>query len=245
MPGIRCYFSPAEDFDGQQIRLDDSESRHLLKVRRARTGEELVVFDGEGNQWQCRLAGTDHKIARLAVLSHRRAVPPPCTVTLAQALPKGKVMERIVQKASELGTWRIQPLATDHCEAGVNPSRREFKLSRWRKIAIEACKQSGNPFLPRINPPMPLAEFCSSPSPHTLKLLASLDSKEPARQLILDKPLPTEAIWLIGPEGDLTGEEYAIAYEHGFKPVSLGPNVLRVETAVTVALGILQYALSI
>ncbi len=120
MPGIRCYFSPTEDFDGQQILLDATESRHLLKARRARSSDEVTVFDGEGNIWQCRLA----------VLSHRGAAPPPCAITLAQALPKGKVMERIVQKAAELGTWRIQPLATAHCEAGVSPSRREFKLSR-------------------------------------------------------------------------------------------------------------------
>ena len=76
MPGIRCYFSPTEDFDGQQILLDATESRHLLKARRARSSDEVTVFDGEGNIWQCRLAGTGHNIARLAVLSHRGAAPP-------------------------------------------------------------------------------------------------------------------------------------------------------------------------
>ncbi len=98
---------------------------------------------------------------------------------------------------------------------------------------------------------MSLAEFCSGLSPHSLKLVASLDPEErhhpcrPHRPLILEKPLPPEAVWLIGPEGDLTGQEYDIAHENGFQPVSLGPNVLRVETAATVALGILQHALSI
>ncbi len=247
MPEILCYFSPDGEIDdgGQQIRLDSAESRHLLKARRARTGDEVTVFDGEGNRWQCRLAGTGDNLARLTVLNHHRAESPPCAVTLAQALPKGKGMERIVQKATELGTWRIQPLTTDHCEVGVNPSRHEFKLSRWRKIAIESCKQSGNLFLPRIEPPVTLRDYCSRLSPHALKLLASLDPKEPGRSLLLEKPLPQEAIWLIGPEGDFSADEYALAHEHGFQPVSLGPYVLRVETAATVALGNLRSALSI
>lgn len=252
MPGIRCFYShspaPDDELPGKFIRLDVSESRHLLKARRTRIGDDVTAFDGEGNLWECRLEEADESGAGLTVLSRQRVPPPRCQIILAQALPKSNVMDRILQKATELGVWSVQPLITAHCEAKITPSAYKSKISRWRKIAIESCKQSGNPFLPRILAPMSLQDYSSglSPGSGSLKLLASLDQNhiKQSNPLNLGDYPPTEAVWLIGPEGDLSEEEYALAYRHGFQPVSLGPNVLRVETAATVALGILNYSLA-
>lgn len=243
MPGIRCYRPPSDELPGTQIQLDRSENHHLLKVRRARPGDEVTVFDGEGNLWECLLQKTEGSSANLAVLRHHRAERPRCEVTLAQALPKGKILERIMQKATELGASRIQPLTTQRCEADISPGRHDSKISKWRKIAVEACKQSGNPFLPQINAPAKIEDYFSSLSADSLKIMASLDPQDRIKQIDIGGNPPNEAVILIGPEGDLTDNEYALARQYGFRPVSLGPNVLRVETAAVVALGILNHTL--
>lgn len=249
MPGFRCYYKAPQSPPNDTICLDAAESHHLVNVRRARPGDAVCVFDGQGNTWDCVLEEPLAKEVRLRLLAHRRASPPACRITLAQALPKGKTMDQIVQKATELGASQIIPLHTRNSEVRLSAKRAELKADKWKVVAIEACKQSGNPYLPEITPAQNLESFCKDEHEDTLKLAAGLVTRTESLRRVLEdyrdlngKP-PERVIWLIGPEGDFTGEEYALIDRCGFHVMGLGPHVLKVETAATVALSILLHEL--
>lgn len=249
MPGFRCYYNASKRPPKDTFCLDESESHHLVNVRRARPGDAVCVFDGQGNTWDCVLEEPLAKEARLRLITHSRATPPACHITLAQALPKGKTMDQIVQKTTELGAARIVPLQTMNSEVRLSAKRAELKAAKWKAVAIEACKQSGNPFLPEISPAQNLESFCKEKHEDDLKLVAGLVTRTESLRRVLDdyrhrygKP-PGRIIWAVGPEGDFTRDEYTLLDQCGFHPIGLGPNVLKVETAATAALSILLHEL--
>lgn len=241
MAGFRSYLDTTHGLPDGSILLDRDESHHLIKVRRARLGDRVSVFDGTGNVWVGELVEAKSKTAQLKILSHERKLCPRYKVTLAQALPKGKTMDAIVQKATELGVGCIVPLITEHSEVRLSDSRADQKTGKWRTVAIEACKQSGNSFLPEITTPQTLSDYCGSLPEDSLRLVAALTPEAQSLKTVLSGTLPPEIVWLIGPEGDLSPQEYALAAESGFRPVTLGSHVLRADTAAIAALSILNY----
>ncbi|AHF90840.1 16S rRNA methyltransferase [Opitutaceae bacterium TAV5] len=272
MPDFRAYCptGPAEKTAPRELRLDAAESHHLVVVNRARAGDPVVVFDGRGREWSGTLADAGKRAAVVAVREeYRRAVPLPCAVTLAQALPKGSVMDDIVRHATELGVARIVPLETARTQVHLEADRSGKKLEKWRAAALEACKQCGNPWLPDIAPVQTLAAFLAALTPASLpaaagaatvgdnenshgggelRLVASLHpGARHLREVVAEARTlagghtPARAVWLVGPEGDFTPEEIAAALAAGFQPVTLGPLVLRCDTAATSALAILNH----
>ena len=245
MPGFRCYYNASKRPPKETICLDESESHHLVNVRRARPGDVVCVFDGQGNTWDCVLEEPLAKEVRLRLVTHRRTSPPACHITLAQALPKGKTMDQIVQKASELGAARIVPLQTMNCEVRLSAKRAGLKAAKWKAVAIEACKQSGNPYLPEIAPTQNLDSFCKVKDEDALKLVAGIVTRTVSLRRVLEDyrdrhgKSPERVIWAVGPEGDFTREEYTLLDQCGFHAIGLGPHVLKVETAATAALSIL------
>jgi 16S rRNA (uracil1498-N3)-methyltransferase len=248
MPDFRS-FATVSDPDPREIILSPDESSHLVRVNRARRGDPVTVFDGKGSEWICRLMEEDRKSARLAVEQHRRTPPPACRVTLAQALPKGKTLDLIVRKATEIGVMEIAPLVTEHTEVRLDEARGEAKHGKWENAAVEAAKQSGNSYLPEISPIQSIEDFLSHSGAYELKLIASLRPQarllRSAFTLFLDRHgrPPASAVWLIGPEGDFSARETELAEAAGFAPITLGPTVLRCETAALYALSILSYEL--
>ncbi len=248
MPDFRSFFSPGE-IDGETIRLSPAESRHLVSVNRARREAPVTAFDGRGSELGCVLAEADSRAAVLNIRERHVRTPLPYALTLAQALLKGKTFDLIVRHATELGVARIVPLETERTELRLDGKRREQKGEKWRTAAIEAAKQSGNPFVPEIAPATRLPEFLETTGACDLKLLASLTAD--ARPLADAFPAtargspeqPYRAVWLIGPEGDFTDGETESAEAHGILPVSLGPYVLRSETAALCALSIAAHEL--
>ncbi len=229
------------------ISLPGGESHHLVTVNRARAGDTVIAFDGRGTEWTCELADARKSGATLRVRATHTRAPLPCTTTLAQALPKGGVMDDIIRHATELGAARIAPLATERTQVHLNGDRSDKKAEKWRTAALEAAKQCGNPFLPEIDPLQPLAAFLAGDAVRNtqLKLVASLHlGAQPLRAVLAafraqhGRP-PTSAAWLVGPEGDFSPTEMAAAQAAGFTPVTLGPLVLRCDTAATAALGVL------
>jgi 16S rRNA (uracil1498-N3)-methyltransferase len=225
--------------------LTGAEARHARQVLRLRPGDELTVFDGRGHEARCRLGDA----GRLEILHHTTTPPLPCRVTLAQAITK-KHMDWIIQKATELGVAAIVPLVTDRTIV------RTAKPDRWREIALEACKQSGNNWLPEISPPATVADVVTGR--FDLKLIAALTpGSVPLKQAVCSRrfqPAPAEralkgagtdarVLLLIGPEGDFTPAEVARAQAAGCVPVSLGPLTLRAETAALYALSVLHHEL--
>jgi 16S rRNA (uracil1498-N3)-methyltransferase len=251
MPDFRVHAPlPAGAPDPTELTLTPDESHHLISVNRARLGDSIIAFDGHGTEWTCELVGDRRQGARLKVRSTRRALPLPFSITLAQALPKGAAMDGIVRKATEIGAARIVPLETERTQVHLEADRSDRKIGKWQTAALEAAKQCGNPFLPEISAVQRLDAFLAASGTTELKLIASLHPGARTLKLVLadfharSRRLPRSATWLIGPEGDFSPDEMSRAVAAGFVPVTLGPLVLRCETAATYALSILSYELS-
>jgi 16S rRNA (uracil1498-N3)-methyltransferase len=233
---------------GAAIHLDADESSHLVRVRRARAGEEVEVLDGRGGVATGTLLEEDTNEARLRVVKiTRHSAPAPRL--LAVGLPKGDVFTEIIRQATELGATAVQPLLTTRTEVRLtDDARASRKLERWRATALEACKQSGNPWLPEIHAPMPLAKWLAAlpsvvPPGETkeCRLVAALTpAAKPIRErspLCPSVPLSLRLFVIaIGPEGDFSPAEYTALQTAGFRFVKLPGHVLRVETACAVAL---------
>lgn len=248
MPDFRAYCTPAAA-EPAELTLSPDESHHLVAVNRARPGDTVVAFDGRGTEWICELVADRKQGAVLQVRFKQKHRPLPYRLTLGQALPKGPSMDAIVRKATEIGAARIVPLASERTQVHLEGDRSERKIEKWQTAALEAAKQCGNPFLPEILPVQSASAFIESARGYDLKLIASLQPGAQALQSVLaafraahGRP-PRDALWLVGPEGDFTPAEMSQARSCGFEPITLGPLVLRCETAAVYALSILSYEL--
>ncbi|HEX7262520.1 MAG TPA: 16S rRNA (uracil(1498)-N(3))-methyltransferase [Luteolibacter sp.] len=222
--------------------LTGDEARHLSQVLRMKPGDSLVVFDGKGRRAAAQVLEVSRERVPLKLGEVLPSVAPLPAITLAQAIPKGKNMDLIVQKSVELGIAAIQPLVTRYTV--VQPG--EGKAEKWRRNALEACKQCGQDTLPEIVEPMNFDRWIGSQQEAPgLKLIASLaPGARPLREVLRAHPGTTQATFLIGPEGDFSAEETHAATAAGFLPVSLGSIVLRVETATIFCLSALRYEFS-
>lgn len=235
----RFHLAP-EDWNSAVLTGD--EAKHLTQVLRIRPGESITVFDGRGRRAEAEVltSSRDHVSLKLGdSLTPHPTLP---AITLAQAIPKGKNMDLIVQKAVELGVARIQPLVTKNTI--VQPG--EGKSDKWRRNALEACKQCGQDTLPEIADPLPFRNWIHDlTEKRDLKIIASLaPGARPIRETLRAHPSAREATLLIGPEGDFTAEETQAAIDAGFLPVTLGSIVLRVETATLFCISTLRYEFS-
>lgn len=241
------FYLPPEAWNGPTWDVCGEEARHALRVLRLRAGDTCTVFDGEGRAATVRVV-TSEGSGRLTV-EPVDTLPTPAPIaelTLCQAIPKGGNMELIVQKAVELGVRRIIPLVTERTIVRLSPREAEAKAEKWRRTVLEACKQCGQNTLPRVDLPLPYREFLDTAELPSLRLHAALTpSAKPLRSVL--EPARAKGIrsaaLLVGPEGDFTPEENALAAAHGFVPVTFGPIVLRVETAAFLGLSALRYAL--
>lgn len=222
--------------------LTGDEARHLSQVLRMKAGDSLIVFDGRGRRAAAEVLEVSRDRVPLKLGEILPSVLPLPVITLAQAIPKGKNMDLIVQKSVELGVSAIQPLVTRHTV--VQPG--EGKSGKWRRNALEACKQCGQDTLPEIAEPLDFDRWIGRQKEAPgLKLIASLaPGARPLREVLREHPGTTRATFLIGPEGDFSAEETGAAMAAGFLPVSLGSIVLRVETATIFCLSALRYEFS-
>jgi 16S rRNA (uracil1498-N3)-methyltransferase len=219
--------------------LTGDEARHASQVLRMKAGDPLVVFDGKGRRAAAEILSISRDRVPLKLGEVVPSRPPQPAITLAQAIPKGKNMDLIVQKAVELGVAGIQPLVTRHTI--VQPG--DGKSAKWRRNALEACKQCGQDTLPDIPDPATFADWLpGQATARGLKLIASLaPGAGPMREVLKSHPDTTAVTLLIGPEGDFSAAETDAAVAAGFLPVSLGDIILRVETATLFCLSALRY----
>jgi len=248
MPDFRVFCSPPST-EPVEITLTPEESHHLVAVNRAHLGDTVVAFDGRGHEWICELTADRKQGAILKVRFGQTMKPLPFEITLGQALPKGQFMDAIVRKATEIGATRIVPLQSERTQIHLDGDRQEKKIEKWQTAALEAAKQCGNPFVPEVTPVQVATAFLESAHDYDLKLIASLQPGARSLKAVLkdfsashDRP-PRKVLWLVGPEGDFTPAEMSISRSRGFEPVTLGPLVLRCETAAIYALSILSYEL--
>jgi len=231
------FFLPPDSW-ADEAWLTGDEAKHLSQVLRIRAGETVTVFDGNGRRAEAlvREAGRDRAKLDLGAIVHTPAPQP--LITLALAIPKGKNMDLVVQKAVELGVSAIQPLVTRRTI--VQPG--DGKAEKWRRVALEACKQCGLDHLPEVAEPLAFGDWLAKRGGRGLALIASLaPGARPMKDVVRAGDGSDAVTVLIGPEGDFTPEETTAALAAGFHPVTLGANVLRAETAALFCLSALRY----
>jgi 16S rRNA (uracil1498-N3)-methyltransferase len=248
----RFYVSP-ENWNSGGLALRGSEAHHARDVLRMRAGEKLVLFNGRGREITAEIVDLNGDEIGLRKLHEAETPPLRCQIVLGQAIPKGKNIELIVQKAVEIGAAEIAPIISDRTIVRVDSDSAAQKQSKWQQIAIEVAKQCGQNWLPRVHAPRKLAEFffTASEQPFDLRLIGSLQpDAQHLKKILADyssehQHRPRSILMLVGPEGDFTPAELALARRHGCQPITLGPIILRVETAAIYCLSILSYELLI
>lgn len=212
--------------------LDAEESRHAVRVLRMREGDDIHVTDGCGNLYLCHIVTADDRACVVETISTLNSQLSTLNCHLAVAPTKNPSrMEWLVEKAVEIGVGEITLLSCDHSE------RSFLKTDRLEKLAVSAMKQSLHITLPRINPAVKLRDLLNAihSTPNTQKLIAHCEADQPRTPIASALAPGRDTVVLIGPEGDFSEEEIALALECGFQPVSLGPSRLRTETAALYA----------
>lgn len=245
----RFYLRP-ESWRAEHPALDEADSHHCADVLRLQPGEKVVIFDGEGNVAEAELTEVHRKRCSLRPGAPHGTPALRCSITLVQAVPKGKNMDLILQKGVELGASGIVPLLSARTVVRIDDERDAArKQERWQQIALEACKQCGRNTLPRVAPPSTVEQFLASGSRADLMLLTSLQPDAVAIKEVLSSHaaahggLPSSVTVLVGPEGDFTPGEITLFKGAGAVPVTLGPTILRAETAAFYCLSVLGHEL--
>ena len=257
------FYLPPENWNPAALLLRDSEAHHARHVLRFKVGDKAVLFNGRGREITAEAVEVGRAEIRFRKLHESETPPLRCRITLGQAIPKGKNMDLIVQKAVEIGAAEIAPLISKRTIVDLDAEEASQKQAKWQQTAIEAAKQCGQNWLPQVRTPRKLKDFFSSvaavydrrsegPSKtmaFDLRLIGSLQSDAQHLKEILTTYVqergdrPTNVLMLIGPEGDFTPAELALARSHGCQPITLGPIILRVETAAIYCLSVLSYEL--
>lgn len=239
----RIYLRRALDV-GARLELEKDHLRYLKNVLRLKKGDPLILFSGKGVEYGAVIHEILEDVAAVDIVDRRNVRDAGIKITLAQALPKGPKMDFIVQKATELGAERILPFHSLRSIPKLAEDKARHKTDRWQKIAIEACRQCGRADIPEVAEIQTFRRTLEEAAEGSLKLI--LWEEESRRQIkdVLQRR-DTQGIRdffvLVGPEGGFSHEEVDAALAAGCLPVSLGPRVLKVETAALAVLAILQY----
>ena len=245
----RFYLSPN---DWPSATLTGSEAHHARSVLRLGPGARVTLFDGQGREGTAEISALDSAAVHVRILHESITPPLRARLTLAQAIPKGKNMDLIVQKAVEIGAAEIFPLLSARTVVQLDPESAAQKQAKWQTVALEAAKQCGQNWLPQVHAPQSPDDFFAGigATSYDLRLVGSLQpGAQHLKRILADYAQahagarPARVLMLIGPEGDFTPAEIALARSHGCAPLTLGPIILRVETAAIYCLSILSYEL--
>lgn len=219
------------------VNLTDNAFRHVVQVLRLKVKSLVHLFNGDGNVYPAEITKIEKKQATVIILEKiEQSVESPLLIHLGQALTRSAKMDWIIQKSVELGVTSITPLITTHCAIKINKDVFAQRLLHWKQVIISACEQCGRNSLPTILPPSSLSDWLQLDKglfglvcdPNAKQTLASLAQK------------PTELRLLIGPEGGLSEEEIKLAIAEKFYSISLGPRILRMETAAVAIVAAIQ-----
>ncbi len=235
MPRIH---SPGPLAQGQVLALPAAAARHV-QVLRMQPGHALVLFDGRGGEWDAVVDRMGRTEVLVRVGAHRAVeCEADVQVHLAVAVPANERMDWLVEKATELGVAGVQPLIAERNVLRLQGERAQRKQEHWQAIAVAACEQCGRNRVPAVHLPLPLARWLASATQGTRAVLSLAADAQPLQQLAGRRSV----LLLSGPEGGLAEQEEQAARQAGFLPVTLGPRVLRADTAPLAALAALTLA---
>lgn len=224
--------------EGGTTELDENAAQHVGRVLRMQPGQELLLFNGDGNDYPATITNASKKQVEVQVgAPATNATESSLDIVLGQTLSKGDRMDYAVQKAVEMGVTRIVPLTTERCDVKLKGDREEKRLRHWQSVATSAAEQCGRARVPEILPVMTLAEWFE----HTADCDLRLVLHHRTEQSLGSMNKPARVALMIGPEGGLSPEEIVAAENSGFMPVVLGPRVLRTETAPIAAMALCQW----
>ena len=243
----RFYIHPSE-FNNRPLILNQAEAKHARSVLRLREGDRTIVLNGEGKELLCEAHEVRSNSVKLNVIQENRIPPLNFDITLYQAITKGKTMDMIIQKATELGANKIVPVLSDRSVPDWDKTKSTAKVEKWTSVSIESIKQCGSAWIPKIELPMKVSEAINDSRKSEISLIATLQS-DAAHPRVHFNSFCSEkmrkpnklAIW-VGPEGDYTPAEINMIKATAL-PISLGPLVLRSETAAIYCLAFLNYEL--
>lgn len=245
----RRFYAPLSAFDSSltSITLASDEARHLREVLRLKVGDEVYVFNGAGKEFQCRVEETRRDAARLMVVREVGAARPesPLHLTLAVALLKGEKFDLVIQKATELGVTVIVPVVTKLADIRLRDESDVLKrMTRWRRIALEAAKQSGRAVVPDISTPVAFATLvleAVAEAQSNCLMFSERDGQSLTETKKLLTAKATRLTALVGSEGGWTDEEIMIARDAGWRIITLGGRTMRAETAAIAVAVLLQH----
>ncbi len=227
-------FDPA----ATEVVVEGAAAHHLLRVLRVTVGAEVELFDGDGRARAAVVTRVEPGRVALAAGPVREGVRLPA-VTLAMGLPKGDKLELVLQKGTELGATAFRPLALARCVVQLAPAKVPERLARWRTIVEQAARQCGRADVPEVHAPASLAALLDASAG---AVICVLDEEERAARLstVVAEAGDAPLVLLVGPEGGLTREEVSQAVARGARAVTLGPLVLRAETAPIAGLAVVR-----
>ncbi len=241
------FFVPPEWLNEKSFSLTGDLAHQLSRVLRMRPGERIILLDNSGRAYVAELDRVTPSQCHAHILSVSHPETEPHTrIMLYQAVPKAQNFDWVLQKGTEIGIETFVPLVTHRCVIQDLERITEHKMERWRRIIKEAAEQSGRVRLPQLMQAKSFSQVCKAPPTGALALVLSLTEKAPSLRHILKNKTtsnPKEVRLYVGPEGGFTTDEVHDAVETGLQPVSLGPRILRTETAPLVASAIILYAL--
>lgn len=234
---IPRIFTPQHMTSGQILALEESPSHHLIKVLRMQAGRELILFNGQGGEFQARIDTLHKKQVDVLIGSftadNRQS---PLQLNLAIGLSRGERMDWVLQKATELGVTHITPLITERTEVKLSGERQDKKIQHWQQVIVSACEQCQRNLLPVLADPIRLDDWIDNVDSELRFVLHHRDS-----QGLSAEKAPASVTLLIGPEGGLSEKEISQALAQNFQALTLGPRVLRTETAPVAAISLVQY----
>lgn len=228
-----------ETFNTDTLQLDGPSHHYLAKVLRLTEGRELILFNGDGNNYSAifETAAKRHCIIRI-IKKAKNNSESPLNIHLGIGISRGERMDWVVQKTTELGIQNITPLFTERTEVKLQGDRLEKRIKHWQQVAISACEQAGRSCIPAIHQPIAYTDFITT---HNADLKCVLHHRSAKNLETLTHTTPRTVALLIGPEGGLSDTEIDAALIQDYAPLTLGKRVLRTETAPIVALSLIQH----
>ncbi len=240
---MQRIFLPPDQFSDGKARITGGDHLHLARVLRAKPGEKLILLNGLGQAFSAILERIEKSESSAAIENEvTLAAEPAVHICIAQALVKGDKFEQVIQHGIEAGAGSFIPIRADRCVVDIPDAKVDDRVARWQQIAKSATEQSGRGFVPKVFCPMNMSILLANRTAgEPIFLLHPHPPSVNLKSILSDIPIPSRVLLVIGPEGGWDDREVRIALNAGASIVSLGPRILRTETAALIAISQIQY----